>query len=325
MLYKIETEKIKIRDLTNNRVDSFPFASKINVIRVSSNQTKDKIAVLGKNDVADWTLFVFDLYNGQKLLELNVFYDFQWYNTSTILFSDGKSIYRQNLAEKQPEKLFSFSRFKLAPVGLTISPDMKKVAFTKWKGNRKKLCVFDFINSSLKQFAPSIYRYSWFREDQLIYNLGDGLISLDISTEKSKPILKDINDLIKKINFGYKELLDLSQVMQRSEVIINEVSEPKFSSDRLYFKFFLATEIEKRIGIASIRINFSDLRFHFYGKTGLIDDYYLIDSSEIIGVQIKPNSLIDEKFSPELQYFQNKEKIDLTGFKPVWNSGMPTY
>lgn len=324
MLYKVEAGKIKILDLRNDKVNSLPFTLQVNILKVSLNQTKDKIAVLGKTDLTDSTLFIFDLSNGQKLLELNIFYDFQWYDSSTILFSDGKSIYRQNLTEKQPEKLFNFSRYKIAPVSLTISPDMKRIAFTKWKGDRKVLCIFDLANPAIKQFKFSVYEYTWFTNEQLIYNLGNGLKSINIYAEKSKIMLKDIDDLINKIGLNYEELIDLSQVMHKSEVIVNEISEPKFLGDKLYFKFFLATEKEKRIGIASIKINFSDLKFHFYEKAGLIDTYYLIDGSEIIGVYLTPNSLIGEKFSAGLQYFQNKEKVDLIDFKPFWNLNIPT-
>src|SRR5690606_19183710 len=106
-------------------------------------------------------------------------------------------------------------------------------------------------------------------------------------------------------------------IIRTSDVTINEISNPRFINERLFFKVFVVTKTDKRIGVASIKKDSSDIIFHFYREIGMIDNYYIVNYPEIIGVHLKPNTLIGEKFEAEIQYFQDNNKLEFTGYRPV--------
>jgi WD40 repeat protein len=323
MIFKVENKEIRIWDFANQRENRIQFNEQTRVLRISTNSSGDKIAVLGETGQGDSKLYIFDLKTSDKIFELNVFCDFQWCGSDSILFSDGKSVRHLSLETRSDKELVKFSRIKMGPIELTLSPDLKRLAFVKWKGDDKKICVYDFNSSAITQFKPSLYRYTWLDNEKLIYNLGGGLKVLETSNGKSSGFIKNITDL-ENLETQNEKLRDILNIIRAGNVTINEISNPRFINERLYFKVFVVTKTEKRIGVTSIKRNSSDIKFHFYSNTGLIDDYYVMNNPEIIGVNIKPNTLIGEKFEPEVLYFEDNEKLEFKGYRPVWNSYMPT-
>jgi hypothetical protein len=324
MIYKVEGGEIKLHDLKQNKVSIMLFTEPIQVYGVSINPTNDKIAILGRMNSPGSKLFVFDLTLGTKILELDIFYDFQWYDSETILFTDGRAIRQLNLKDTRSKELLKFSRVKTCPIGLTVSRDLGKIAFTQYKGDNLKLSIFDISSASLMRIKSSIYRYAWLNNEQIVYNLGDGLRRLDTASGKSVRIFKDVKDLVKNSGTNDDHLKDLFQIVTASDLIINEISDPRVHNDRLYCAVFVATQSEKRIGVVSTTMGLTDLKFHFYGTTGLIDNYYVVNDAGIVGVNLKPNTLVGEQFEPGIQYFQDTIKLDFKGYKPLWNSNTPT-
>jgi hypothetical protein len=324
MIYKVDHGEIRLRDSFKNSELKFPI-EQIQTFRISINHIADKIAVLGKVDSNASRLCVIDLKNYRTISELkDVINDFQWYGDDTILFSDGKSIYSFHLPDKKLKELTKFSRIRIAPIGMSISPDLSKIAFYKWKGDDKKLCILNIYDSTLIQFKPSMYSYWWFGNDQILYNLGDGLKRMDIRNGKSVAFIKNPQDLLKKSKANDELGKDLMNIAMSEDLIVNEISNPKIHNGRLYCEIFLSNKTEKRIGVISLKFDFSDLTFHFYKTIGLINDYYVLNNPNVIGVHLKPNTLIGETIESGLQYFDNNERTDVNGYKPCWTSLMPT-
>ena len=325
MLYKVDKDKIKIWDFVKNRESNVQFSEQVRISRVSINSSNDKIAVWGEDaSPKNPKLYIIDLLTSKKIFELNVFYDFQWYGSDSLLISDGNTIHQLTFKDGKYRKLLKFSRIKIGPSEISCSRDFSKFAFVKWKKDHKNLCVYDFKTSSILQFKPSLYNYTWLDNEQLVYNYGDGLKILQISDGKSITLLKDINNLIKKIGNQNEHIQDLLNIVRTDDRILNIIEKPVFAGERLYFSFFAANKSEKRIGVASVKNDLSDIRFHFYGTIGLIGGYYIMNNPEIIGVYIYPNKLIGEKFEAEMQYFQDNKKIEFKEYHPILNSYIPT-
>jgi hypothetical protein len=323
MIYKVDKDRISIWDFVKNKETNVQFSEQTHIFRVSINSSNDKIAVWGGPE--DSKLYIIDLLTSKKIFEFNVFYDFQWYGSDSLLISDGDTIHQINLKDGKLRKLVKFSRIKIGPNGISFSQDLKKFAFIKWKKDYKNLCVYDFNSSSMLEFKPPLYSYTWLDNEQLLYDYyGNGLKILSISNGKSITILKDINDLIKKTGIQNEYIKDLLNIVRTDDLIINRVEEPAFVNGRLYFSFFCANKSEKRKGVASVKNDFSDIKFHFYGTVGLIGRYYIMNNPEIIGVYISPNNLIGEEFEAEIQYFQDNKKIEFKDYYPIFNSYMPT-
>jgi hypothetical protein len=321
MIFKVENKEIRIWDFVNQKENRIPFNEQMSVFRISIDSSSDKIAV--QNGQGDSKLHIFDLKTADKIFELNIFCDFHWYGTNSILFSDGKVVRQFSLESGLDKELTKFSRIKLGPIELTISPDLRKLAFVKWKGDDKKICIYDFNNSTTNQFKPSLYRYTWLDKEKVIYHLSSGLKLLDIGDGKSSGFIKNITDL-EKLETQSEKLRDLLNIIRAGDVMINEISKPRFVNERLYFIVFVVTKTEKRISVTSVRTNLSDIKFHFYDNTGLIDDYYVMNNPEIIGVNLKPNTLIGENFESGIVYVKDNQKLELKGYRPIWNSYMPT-
>jgi|TergutMp193P3_1026864.scaffolds.fasta_scaffold25972_4 hypothetical protein len=326
MIYKIDKDKIKIWDFVKNAENNVQFNEQIRISRVSINSSNDKIAVWG-GDVGqkDPKLYIIDLPTSKKIYELDVLYDFQWYGSDSLLISDGNAMHQLTFKDGKYRKLIKFSRIKIGPSEISVSHDLSKFAFVKWKNDNKKLCVYDFNSSSILQFKPSLYNYTWLDNEKLVYNYGDGLKILQISDGKSIILLKDINSLIKRAGIQNEYIKDLLNIVRKDDKILNMIEKPVFFNERLYFSVFCANKTEKRIGIASIKNDLSDIRFHFYGTIGLIGGYYIMNNPEIIGVYIYPNKLVGEKFKAEIQYFQDNKKIEFKEYHPILNSYIPTY
>jgi hypothetical protein len=323
MIFKVENKEIRIWDFVNQKENRIPFNEQTNVFRISIDSSGDKIAVQGETGQGDSKLYIFDLKTADKIFELNIFSDFHWYGTNSILFSDGKAVRQFSLESGLDKEIAKFSRIKLGPIELTISPDSRKLAFVKWKGDDKKICIFDFINSTTNQFKPSLYRYTWLDNENVIYHLSSGFKLLDVGNGKNSTFIRNIADL-EKLEAQSEKLRDVLNIIRAGDVTINEIGNPRFVNERLYFMVFVVTKTEKRIGVTSVKKNLSDIKFHFYDNTGLIDDYYVMNNPEIIGVNLKPNTLIGEKFEPGIVYFQDNQKLEFKGYRPIWNSYMPT-
>ena len=54
-------------------------------------------------------------------------------------------------------------------------------------------------------------------------------------------------------------------IVRADDKILNIIENPVFISERLFFSFFAANKYEKRIGVASVKNDLSNIKFHFYG------------------------------------------------------------
>jgi hypothetical protein len=59
-----------------------------------------------------------------------------------------------------------------APPSLSISRDGTYLAWVRWKGDDKKLCVLDLSDNRVTESSQSLYRYAWLDDRRLVFLLG---------------------------------------------------------------------------------------------------------------------------------------------------------
>jgi hypothetical protein len=91
-------------------------------------------------------------------------------------------------------------RFNWGPPSLSVSPDGATVAWIRWNGHDRKLCLEDVTSGQSRQLTTSVYDYAWLDSATLLYRLGTGPRQLDIATGRTRafgrPLREHINNRI---------------------------------------------------------------------------------------------------------------------------------
>jgi hypothetical protein len=77
-------------------------------------------------------------------------------------------------------------RFNWAAPSLSVGPTGRHIAWVRWRGDNKKLCVEGVRPGRSQRFRPSLYRYAWLDERTVLYLLGDGPRLLDLDAGKTR-------------------------------------------------------------------------------------------------------------------------------------------
>jgi hypothetical protein len=81
---------------------------------------------------------------------------------------------------------FKRGRFNWGPPSLSLSRDGSYVAWVRWRGDDRKLCVMDLTDYGVTEFAHSLYRYAWLDDRTVLYLLGGPPQALDVVTGESR-------------------------------------------------------------------------------------------------------------------------------------------
>ena len=82
-------------------------------------------------------------------------------------------------------------RFNWGPPSLSVSTDGGYVAWVRWRGDAKKLCVMNLGDYGVTEYVHSLYRYAWLDDRQLVFLLGGPPRVLDAVTGEARPFLPE--------------------------------------------------------------------------------------------------------------------------------------
>ena len=77
---------------------------------------------------------------------------------------------------------FKKGRFNWGPPSLSLSPDGSYLAWVRWRGDDKKLCVMRLADYRVTEHSHSLYRYAWLDDRRIVFLLGSPPRVLDVST-----------------------------------------------------------------------------------------------------------------------------------------------
>ena len=67
---------------------------------------------------------------------------------------------------------FKKGRFNWGPPSLSLSRDGSYLAWVRWRGDDKKLCVMRLRDFGATEYSHSLYRYAWLDDRRLVFLLG---------------------------------------------------------------------------------------------------------------------------------------------------------
>jgi hypothetical protein len=77
-------------------------------------------------------------------------------------------------------------RANAAPASLSLSRDGSYLAWVRWRGDDKKLCVMDLADYRVTEYVHSLYRYAWLDDHRLVFLLGSPPRVLDAVTGETR-------------------------------------------------------------------------------------------------------------------------------------------
>lgn len=91
---------------------------------------------------------------------------------------------------------FKAGRFSWGPPSLSACPASDLVAWIRWRGDDRRLCLESPDGTTSADLRTSVHQYAWLDEETIIYYLGAGLRLLDIGSGRSRRLVPDLAALI---------------------------------------------------------------------------------------------------------------------------------
>jgi hypothetical protein len=132
---------------------------------------------------------------------------------------------------------FKSGKFNWGSPSVSTSPDGNKIAFIKWKGDHKKICVINLADKTLQQYKPNCFSYSWFDENHIIYELCGLIKILDINTEETKLFT---NSLM-KFNDSIIKSTELTSILKNNSIIHSYFDNIKCIDNTIYFTCYVSS------------------------------------------------------------------------------------
>ncbi|MHB1418612.1 MAG: TolB family protein [Bacillota bacterium] len=326
MIYKVENGKLIISSTAGGKTEHSVDVSFLNHISsLTIDRSRVNLALSGSGETGKPELFTGKLETG----ELNKIYcgkadDLTWLaDGEALVFNSGNTIYRISASGDQPQKLYKFSNISYSPILLSLNPGGTKLAFTKWDGHLRNICIFDLLNNKEAITTISCSYYSWLDDRRIIYSQGGGLKILDACTIKTTTFLQDARALGRRDSFR-TACGELAQLLHRTNPVpIKVVSEPKYFQRRIFFKVFLASKTQEKAAILSTTSNLADWCQHFITDQGNIKNYSLLDNGEKMAIFIERPSEKDN-FREELLFYKDNLEVDCDGYFPFPDPSFPT-
>jgi hypothetical protein len=82
-------------------------------------------------------------------------------------------------------------RAHVGPPSLSVSRDCTYLAWVRWRGDDRKLCVMELGDYRVTEYSHSLYRYAWLDDRRLVFLLGSPPRVLNVATGTTGRFLPD--------------------------------------------------------------------------------------------------------------------------------------
>jgi hypothetical protein len=298
MLYRVDQRRLEVRSVDGSysrTVDlgGFPFVSSLRLdpagkrLALTAVPAGARLPNLKDNYRGDLRLFVVDLESGSPTpLGKGYAHDAVWFpEGDRIAYHDGKGVATISVGTGAAGPSFKAGMFNWGPPSVSVSPSGSAVAFVKWKGDHRHLAVLDLVTGQGKVMKPSCFQYAWASATELAYSLSGGIKLLDVASEKSATLLKNVSALARLP--GWKDALPQAAALVGKPLVVDEVGDPFVWGGRLYFVLLVADADRRVHAIGSVRLDRTDLQSHYVTTEASIRGFQLINSGRTLAVHLE--------------------------------------
>ncbi|MBX6723757.1 MAG: hypothetical protein IRY92_11080 [Dactylosporangium sp.] len=105
-------------------------------------------------------------------------------------------------------------RFNWGPPSLSVSPAGDTVAWVRWRGDDRRVCVEGVEPGRSTEFRTSVFRYAWLDPQSLIYIYGAGPRILELASGKTRRFGSGLRNQLRRgmVVEATEELLALAEL-----------------------------------------------------------------------------------------------------------------
>jgi len=303
MRYKLTEHIVSIEDDIKQPVTSFSVESFFHATQISFNEFDQSTLIIGiqrKNlpKVTPKGKWPYKLYRKRiDESDLKIFYNN--YCNEAIPFGTNGLIAMDiggGLAIiDSTGQVIETARFGVAkPVNsqITVNPSNSKISMVRWKGDEKKLMIFDLKTSEFKYYPPTMFDYTWLNDDEIaMTTYGSGYKVLNTSTGKTSKLSVEFDKMIPKIlpqiPFDLKRENDPD--ISKSGIYSLIVHDARMY---MYFETWVSSnsqQIKSLRGIVSTKLDQTDLILEYHTFENLRIRDFQVDSQRGICAYVEFN------------------------------------
>jgi hypothetical protein len=249
---------------------------------------------VNSNRRGDLRLYVIDLESGERrrLTEDYAHDAFWWPDSSRLAYHTSCGVAVVRVADAREEHRFEVGRFSWGPPSISVSPTGARVAFVKWKGDDRKLAVYDLATGAGEVFRTSCLDYAWWKDDVIAYDRGQSIKRFDVTTGKTREWLSS-----KRILPGAEALDELlpgaREILTTNQFDFPQLGEPRltrarFFGGRVYAHLALANRTARLTAVVSVTEEGRNLKVHAAsGGARALRDFMLLDGAQTIAVSFE--------------------------------------
>lgn len=154
--------------------------------------------------------------------------------TNYIVFHNGRGV---SVVDHSGSLIFESKsgRFNWGAPSVSSSPNGTRISYVKWEGDNQKLICGTLNSRSMERYKPSLFRYSWFNDDTIVFSGVGKLKLLDLNTGKSKVFINDLAKEVKNCSVFDSNNQEFQEFLTNNEDRLYSFSTIQTTTNYLFF------------------------------------------------------------------------------------------